>query len=621
MSHIFVSYSRKDTREAQQIVDYLRDNGIDTWIDWKDIPISANWWAEIQSGIENSDAFIFFASENSSKSVVCQLEVEYAISTGKRIIPIVLGDVWRFRDDAISYLANTNNLSHKQLIGDRDIVEVSRNNWEFITRINWIFSRDDDVAQMQKSLLVAINETETDRLQRQTRSTDVFIEYSRKDMEFAKFLTDQLEAIGLQVWADWKDIPPATDWWQEIKYGIENTHYVLFIVTPDSLKSEIITQSLEYERQLIKRIIPIILERPTNHLEGIGNESWLQTARDNWQYLEKLNWIFADEEETHSVIGNIVQLIRDEYLQIHMHRYLLVQSLQWDRHGRQSDNLLSTKEVEIIDTWLQSTNLELTNVQQEYLVQSKSRSTSLQSRVGRLFNRNEDVIAEPLERFAKHREPTHIQNLAVTPEEIKSNLVSDDTSTIKASVEGQNLQGHSSWISRISWSRDGSQLASASGDGTVKLWDVVTRQNLFTLSGHSGEVYSVVWSANAGLIASGGDDNSIRIWDTNAGSLLRTLQGHQSRVESLAWSPDGQLLASASADATVKLWNPNTGELLRSLQYNNWVNTVDWSPDGTNLVTGDETNSVIIWDARTGEKIRTLNGHSHRVVSGLPPVY
>lgn len=178
-----------------------------------------------------------------------------------------------------------------------------------------------------------------------------------------------------------------------------------------------------------------------------------------------------------------------------------------------------------------------------------------------------------------------------------------------------SLVGHSSWISRICWSPDGNQLASASGDGTVRLWNVNTQQALRTLSGHSGEVYSVAWSPTADLIASGGDDNSIRIWETNTGTLVRTLESHQGRVEYIAWSPDGQLLASASADSTVKIWNPNTGELLQSLQHSNWVNAVDWSPDGTSLVTGDETNSVIIWDARTGDQIRTLTGHSHWVVT------
>ena len=58
MSHIFISYSRKDVDFAQKIVDALADNKLDTWIDWKSIPKGEDWEQEIYHGIEEADAFL-----------------------------------------------------------------------------------------------------------------------------------------------------------------------------------------------------------------------------------------------------------------------------------------------------------------------------------------------------------------------------------------------------------------------------------------------------------------------------------------------------------------------------------------------------------------------------------
>ena len=55
MSHIFISYSRKDLDFAQKIVDALAANDLDTWIDWKSIPKGEDWWDHIQQGIEEAD--------------------------------------------------------------------------------------------------------------------------------------------------------------------------------------------------------------------------------------------------------------------------------------------------------------------------------------------------------------------------------------------------------------------------------------------------------------------------------------------------------------------------------------------------------------------------------------
>ena len=92
MSHIFISYSRKDLDFAQKIVDALAEDDLDTWIDWKNIPPSVGWEDEIFRGIEEADAFLFLISSDSVQSEMCNEEIAHAVRNGKRIVTLLIRD-------------------------------------------------------------------------------------------------------------------------------------------------------------------------------------------------------------------------------------------------------------------------------------------------------------------------------------------------------------------------------------------------------------------------------------------------------------------------------------------------------------------------------------------------
>ena len=79
------------------------------------------------------------------------------------------------------------------------------------------------------------------------------------------------------------------------------------------------------------------------------------------------------------------------------------------------------------------------------------------------------------------------------------------------SPELQLLEGHSSWVNAIAFSQDGQLLASASDDGTVRLWDPATGEHKQTLQGHSGPVSAVAFSQDGQLLASASDDGMVRL--------------------------------------------------------------------------------------------------------------
>src|SRR4051812_43691910 len=92
-NRLFVSYSRRDAAFVRKLCAGLLTQGIDSWVDWEDIPPSAEWMDEIRRGIDSADAFAFVISVDSVVSKVCGEELGHAVAAGKRLIPLRLTDV------------------------------------------------------------------------------------------------------------------------------------------------------------------------------------------------------------------------------------------------------------------------------------------------------------------------------------------------------------------------------------------------------------------------------------------------------------------------------------------------------------------------------------------------
>jgi WD40 repeat protein/thiol-disulfide isomerase/thioredoxin/tRNA A-37 threonylcarbamoyl transferase component Bud32 len=161
-------------------------------------------------------------------------------------------------------------------------------------------------------------------------------------------------------------------------------------------------------------------------------------------------------------------------------------------------------------------------------------------------------------------------------------------------TEVLRLSGHWAWVGGAVYDPDGKRLATASADGTVKLWDAGTGQEVRTLAGHSRGVASVCFSPDGKHLASAGWDGTVKVWDPATGGEEQSLKGHTAAVSSVAFSPDGKHLASAGM--TVKVWDVQAArEILSFAHEHGKVNGVSFSPDGTHVAGAGEDGTVRIW--------------------------
>lgn len=160
-------------------------------------------------------------------------------------------------------------------------------------------------------------------------------------------------------------------------------------------------------------------------------------------------------------------------------------------------------------------------------------------------------------------------------------------------------------------------LATASYDGTIKLWDILTQRCTLELRNRENPsaLYSLAWGKGedgSKLLASS-SSGCIFMWDTITGALVQTFRHHQKPVFKVSWR--GDKIASSSSDCTCVVFD-SSGSILHKFAHPNAVYGCDWNPFNPNLLaTGCHDGIIRVFDV--SQQIMTpivkLEAHDARV--------
>lgn len=178
------------------------------------------------------------------------------------------------------------------------------------------------------------------------------------------------------------------------------------------------------------------------------------------------------------------------------------------------------------------------------------------------------------------------------------------------------LKGHTAPINGAAFSPDGKRVVTASEDGTAKVWDTITGEELITFNGHRGRVTSAAFSPDGVRIISTGE-GVMKIWDAATGRERTVIKAQEDySFQYAAFSPDGKRILTDSGGAKAKIWSISTKKEITSLVgHTDFVHEGAFSRDGKYVVTASSDSTAKIWDATTGKERITLKGHEGNVES------
>jgi len=197
------------------------------------------------------------------------------------------------------------------------------------------------------------------------------------------------------------------------------------------------------------------------------------------------------------------------------------------------------------------------------------------------------------------------------------------------------FEGHGEVLRAAAFANHGEWCATASADGTARIWDVFgsygggclrilgPREALGFVpgehrSGHHGCIFSISFDITGNLLLTGSIDHTARLWNVISGECLQEFVGHSAMVTCCKISPDSAFALTASGDFTAKVWDLETGECKFTLEgHTRTVTSCAFSADCESIVTTSEDTVAKTWGTARGVLFRTLQGHTKQVNLGV----
>ncbi|HAJ58483.1 MAG TPA: type IV secretion protein Rhs [Cyanobacteria bacterium UBA8543] len=404
----FISYGRADSKAfAIKLHARLLEQGLKIWFDQNDIPLGVDFQNQIDDGIEKAHNFLFLIAPHSVNSPYCGKEIELALKRKKRIIPLlhveqITQETWQQRNPK-------GTPEEWEAYKQKGLHSSFPNMHPAIGKINWVYFRegiDDfetsftglinllcshaDYVEHHTQFLVKALEWERHQKQRSwlliadekqqaeawlnrrfkneqppcvpsdlhceyiTESiknannlmTQVIISYANEDRATMEKIRNSLRQESITVWTNTTDIQTGEVLEEAIKRGIEQADNVVYLLSPDSVKSDFARQELDYALSLNKRIIPVLVREILS--EPIPN------ALRDLQYIDLTDNV--KEEDYHLDESELLRILHQDEAYYNEHKVLLTKALKWKRQHENSNILLRGYNLRSAETWLKVAN-------------------------------------------------------------------------------------------------------------------------------------------------------------------------------------------------------------------------------------------------------------------------
>jgi len=499
----------------------------------------------------------------------------------------------------------------------------------------------------------------------QTTNTDVrknaslMISYSRKDVVFVHQLFEGLLAQGFakeDIWVDWEGIPLTADWMAEITKGIQSANAFIFVISPDSLASEVCAKEIAIAVESNKRFIPILYREPAK-----GAALHAKISSHNWVYMR-------DEQELGKNLPLLVEALNTDLDWLAQHTRLLNRALEWEKKGHNDSYLVRGTDLQEAQSFMEqgaagkepsptALHVEYVQAARKHAAVIRRRNRIITAVVGvvlfvltifslvqwvRAVANEEEAVAnlhiantqesraltqeaiaiDAQARAEKEARAANAQALAAEAFNQKDNdaqlalmlallsiqetepdqiVLPESKSALFASLNSPNVLYTFPQSNGVVWSvaydPNGVYVATGDGSGQVLIWKVKDRELAREPIEFGDPINGMDFSPDGKHLGIAVGDGTAKVLDVESGETVFTLEGHQVAVNDIDFSPDGKLIATAGADATIKLWFAELGTLRVTLfDHKNSVNAVDFGPEGSNLlVSGSDDDTAILW--------------------------
>lgn len=640
MPDVFISYSRKDRAFVQQLHAALIDRGRDSWVDWEDIPLSADWLAEIYNGIEAADAFVFVISPDSVISEICGLEVAHAVEHHKRLIPVLRREV------------------------DTKLVPQP------VGAHNWIYFRESDAFGEAFDRLLSALDTDLEWVHAHTRLLTRALEWQRRDADASLLLrgNDLQAAEGWMVRAARELAPSPTSLQRQFvlasrRAATRRQRSLLGAVSTTLVVTLLLALLAVFQWRSAVTARGVAEDaRATAETQRTVAEEQARRALSRQLAAQALNrasssldlalllgvWATRTEPTIEALSSLLTTLQASPHLRTSLRSHTApVEDVAWSPDGTlvASTDISGTvrlwdpRTLRQVGTPFTTAGGELHRLSWSPDGRTLAGAGCAQVDATRLCSSGGIWLWDATSRALRGHltgHPTEIWDLAWSPDSTR--LVSvggiyENAGLIIWDVDaqqplGEALNGDPNGMSSVAWSPDGTLIAAggdasceACPDDTIFFVDAATGEQVGpNLDGQGYGVSSLAWSPDGKGLAAGHHDGSIVLWARATWTpRLPPLTGHAGNVSTIAWRHDGAMIASAGYDGTVMLWDSESGQRVDTplRGHRDAVMGLDWSPDGSGLVSGSIDKKVVLWDVATAQPLARAIDHHTANLEGI----